>query len=126
MKNTLLILISTICLCSCSRKQVAAVDFVKAGKDISWSSGDGFTYVLHVDKRSGTSLEGVRIVSTRKDGKVSTFTADYGTIVTTHTQDTVGGVLYTNFAKIVLENAHAKSADGAVKEYKEATFFMHP
>ena len=121
------ILLSSLFLFGCSKRPVPAVDLVKAGKDIVWNESDGSTNVLHVDKRDGNSLEGIRVVHTGKDGNVAvTMTADTGKVYASDTKDTIGGVFYTNFAKIALENVHAKSADGTVKEYKDAYFFMHP
>jgi uncharacterized lipoprotein YajG len=121
MKNTLLILLSAFLLFGCSKKNaVPAIDLVKAGKDVAWSDG----YVLHVVRRDGASIEGIRIVHKGQDGQVTTTTADSGTVSSLGAVEK-GGVLYTNFVNIVLENAHAQRADGAVKEYKEVKFFLH-
>jgi hypothetical protein len=126
MKNIFHILLSSLFLFGCSKRAVPAVDLVKAGKDIVWNESDGSTNVLHVDRRNGDSLEGIRVVHTGKDGTVI-MTADSGKIYAYPSgQDRIGGVLYTNFAKIALENVHAKNADGSVNEYKDAYFFMHP
>jgi len=127
MKNVFHILLSSLFLFGCSKRAVPAVDLVKAGKDIVWNESDGSTNVLHVDRRNGDSLEGIRVVHTEKDGNVAVImTADRGKVYATDTKDMIGGVFYTNFAKIALENVTAKSADGTVKEYKDAYFFMHP
>jgi hypothetical protein len=127
MKNIFLILLSSLFLFGCSKRTVPAVDLVKAGKDIVWNESDGSTNVLHVDSRNGDSLEGIRVVHTGKDGSVAVImTADSGKVYAYPTKDKIEGVLYTNFAKIALENVQAKYADGTVKEYKDAYFFMHP
>ena len=127
MKKIFHILLSSLFLFGCSKRAVPAVDLVIAGKDVVWNESDGSTNVLHVDRRNGDSLEGIRVVHTGKDGNVEVImTADSGKVYATDTKDTIGGVLHTNFAKIVLENVHAKSADGTAKEYKDAYFFMHP
>jgi hypothetical protein len=124
MKNTLLILLSAFLFFGCSKKHpasaVPAIDLVEAGKDVAWSDG----YMLRVARRDGASLEGIRILHKGQDGQVTTITADKGTVsglgaVEAH------GVLYTNFVNIVLENAHAQRADGSIKEYKTAKFFLH-
>jgi hypothetical protein len=126
MKTLFPILLSSLFLFGCSKKAVPAIDLVKAGRDIAWNESDGSTNVLHVDRRTGDSLEGIRVVHTGKDGTVI-MTADSGKVYAYPSgRDTIGGLLYTNFAKIALENVHAKKADGTVNEYKDAYFFMHP
>lgn len=53
-----------------------AIDLVKAGKDVAFPEG----YILHVAKREGNSLEGIRIRVTSPDGQTKEITADQGTI----------------------------------------------
>jgi PBP1b-binding outer membrane lipoprotein LpoB len=150
MKNTLVILLSAFLLFGCSNKHaddgdrqpetrqslqqstqgprvqdqapsaVPAIDLVKAGEDVAWSDG----YVLHVARRDGASLGGIRITCKGKDGQVTTTTADKGTVSNSGAAES-HGVLYTNFVRITLENAHAQGADGTVKGYKQARFFLH-
>ncbi len=73
MKLARTILASGLLLCSCSP---SAMDFVQAGKDTEWPSG----YVVHVEKRHGNSLEGIRIRLTSADGEARTFSARRGTV----------------------------------------------
>ena len=81
MKTTLTILISGLLLCSCAHRQAAsahrAIDSIQAGKDVVWNNG----LVLHVAKRDGDSVEGIRIVSKTSDGREWTTTADTGTLL---------------------------------------------
>jgi hypothetical protein len=101
---------------------IPAIDLVKAGQDVAWSGG----YVLHVASRDGASLRGIRITYKGKDGQVSTTTADQGTVSCSGAiEDYKTGGYYTNFVRIVLENARAQRADGTVQEYKEARFTLH-
>jgi hypothetical protein len=80
MKYTLVILLSVVILSGCSKKQAPparpAIDLVEAGKDIPWRDG----YVLHVQKRDGTSLEGITISGMRVGGHNQTMMADTGTV----------------------------------------------
>ena len=80
MKNIFLILLSTLVLCSCSKKQPAstgpAIELVQAGKDTTWRDG----YVLHVSKRDGTSVQGVSISKQLPTGQTTTISADTATL----------------------------------------------
>ena len=72
------IFILALLFCGCSRKHTAYVDQsvdIVAGKDIVVRD-----YVISVKKRQGSSIEGVRIVRSEPDGKVTTITADTGTL----------------------------------------------
>jgi hypothetical protein len=79
MKIYLAILLFSLLLCGCSQAQQTpsstSFDRIQAGKDVSFG-GD----TLRVDKRAGTSVEGVRIVSKDADGQVTTTTAKTGTL----------------------------------------------
>ena len=79
MKPTVTILLMSVLLCSCSRERAAssnsALDRVQPGRDITFGH-----YVLHVEKRDGNSLEGVRIVSRESDGQMAAMTAKRGTL----------------------------------------------
>ena len=78
-----------------------------AGTDVAWSDG----YVLHVTKRDGTALEGIRVVHTDASGQVTTITADKGTVALGSTTTTTGGVVTsTNGAMILLQDAHWQNA----------------
>jgi hypothetical protein len=91
MKNTLVILLSVLILCGCSKKQAAterpAIDLVEAGKDITWQGGK----VLHITKRDGSSLEG--IVISGVGGRNQTMIADTGTIAPGITTNGTGSVI---------------------------------
>lgn len=80
MKAIFIIAASALLLCGCSRKHgvssPSAIDRVQAGKDIKWSRG----FVLHIDKRSGSFLEGVHIRATDSHGQTSTLIAGTGCI----------------------------------------------
>jgi len=80
MKSTLTIILSGLLLCGCSQKQTsaagAAIDLVQAGKDTTWRE----PYILHITKRDGASLEGIKITSTTTDGVKTTITAATGTL----------------------------------------------
>ncbi len=76
MKLARSILLWGLLLCSCSPGVPSAIDLVQAGKDTEWRSG----YVVHVDKRQGNSLEGIRIRFRSADGETRTFTAHTGTV----------------------------------------------
>jgi hypothetical protein len=70
-----------VALAGCSGHSQAAstrpaIDLVQAGKDIEFDGG----YLLHVTKREGSSLEGIRILVTALDGQVTEITAETGTI----------------------------------------------
>jgi hypothetical protein len=68
-------------LCGCSHKQTAsdrpAIDQVVAGKNMEW----GRDVVLHVEKRAGTNVEGVRLILPRADGQKGVITAETGTLI---------------------------------------------
>src|SRR3569832_1974506 len=73
------LILAGVYLCGCSRgrdtSSQSLLDRVQPSRDVSFGH-----YVLHVDKRDGTSLEGVRIVSTEPDGQITTITASIGTL----------------------------------------------
>ncbi len=79
MKSTLTTLLLSLSLLGCSEKHTAltgsAIDRIQPGKDISFGS-----YVLHVEKREGASVQGVRITSREPDGQTATVTAERGTL----------------------------------------------
>jgi hypothetical protein len=111
MKHTLLIILSGLLLCACSKMPASsthpASDRIVAGTDVAWSDG----YVLHVTKRDGTALEGIRVVHTDASGQVTTITADKGTVALGSTTTTTGGVVTsTNGAMILLQDAHWQNA----------------
>jgi len=79
MKTFIATFLIGLCLFGCSRghdsRSQSPLDRVQPGRDVSFGH-----YVLHVEKREGSSLEGVRIVSTEPDGLTATITADKGTL----------------------------------------------
>jgi hypothetical protein len=80
MKTTSTILLASLLLCSCSQKQSASQkDFILTGKDLTLNSG---LCVLHVDKRDGDLVSGVRCVIDPGKKTESVLTADTGTLTT--------------------------------------------
>lgn len=81
MKNMLTLLLSGLLLSGCSQKHAASgdstLDLVQAGTDLILNDGH---YVLHVTKRDGSSIQGVKIVAKAPDGLETTITADKGTV----------------------------------------------
>ena len=69
-------LISAFLVFGCSQ-QNAALNAVVAGTNVVCDDGH---FVVFVAKRDGNSLEGVKITVTAPDGKVTTLTADKGTL----------------------------------------------
>ena len=69
----------SLLLCGCSQKQHTSVsstfDGIPVGTDIHCGN-----YVLHFDRRIGSSLEGIRIVERKPDGQTVTITADKGSL----------------------------------------------
>jgi len=51
-----------------------AIDLIQVGKDTTWTNG----YVLHIDKRDGSLIEGVRLVSKTPNGQEEIWTASRG------------------------------------------------
>jgi hypothetical protein len=104
MKYTFIILLFGAIICGCSKKQATtalpAADLIVAGKDIPWHGGE----VLHVTKRDGDLIEGIRLVTSTG----ATITADKGTIK----RGLVGPpmpshmLISTNIVTLVLEDAH--------------------
>ena len=78
MKYTHLILLSSLLVFGCSKKQEtptsSAKDVIQTGTDTVW--GDS---VLHVTKRDGNSLEGVSVTTKSSTGKIQTISADTAT-----------------------------------------------
>ena len=106
MKTTLTILISGLLLCGCAQRQATsahrAIDSIQAGKDVVWNNG----LVLHVTKRDGDSVQGIRIVSRTSDGQETTTTADTGTL----SPGSVENPADIHSVRITLGNAQSQSA----------------
>jgi hypothetical protein len=108
MKTTLIVLCSGLLLSGCSQKQATstrpAIDLVEAGQDSTWDNGA----VLHVVKRDGRSLQGVRFVQKGLDGIETTVTADTGTISSGSIQNPAD----SNCVTITLYKGQSQSAKG--------------
>ena len=52
----------------------SAIDLIQVGKDTTWTNG----YLLHIEKRDGPQIEGVRLVRKTKDGQDETVISDWG------------------------------------------------
>ncbi|HEX9047129.1 MAG TPA: hypothetical protein VF988_08880 [Verrucomicrobiae bacterium] len=103
MKITLSVLLSGLLLCGCSQnsqKQPSssgpAIDLIQASNDTVWQDGA----VLHVTKRDGSSVEGIRITHNKPDGDKVTITADTGTLSPGSTE----GAADVNSVKLTLHN----------------------
>jgi hypothetical protein len=124
MNNTLLILLSGLLLYGCSQKHApparSASELVEAGKDIAWSDG----YVLHVTRREGLTLGGIRIVKTETNGRVFTITADRGTLDSQPRTQRKGGVILSTI--ILTITLHDVQVQGVTSPpIKELTLFLH-
>jgi hypothetical protein len=111
MKPILTILLSSLLVCGCSKKHAptaqSAIALVEAGKDVTLGG-----LVLHVAKRDGSSIEGIRIVRKEAAGKETTILADTGTLSQGSDQSTV---------RIVLNNVRreTKSQSGTTTKTSE-------
>ena len=121
MKNTLTIILSGLLLCGCSQKQASsarpAIDLVEAGKFITWHDGN----VLYVQKRDGTSLEGIKIITKGADGLVTaTTTAATGTL----SPGSVENAADDSAVRITLHDAQSQSATKS-STMKELMLVLH-
>jgi hypothetical protein len=124
MKNILLILLSGLVLCGCSKKHTVssrpARELIEAGKDVAWSDG----YILHVAQRDGDSLQGIHVVHKDASGQVATITADKATIQPGSDTMTKDGVLVTtNAVTIILQDAQFQGV--TTQAIKELTLILH-
>src|SRR5262249_54941008 len=75
------ILLLSVVLYGCSQSRDTALrialDRLEEGRDISFGHG---RCVLHVEKRVGSSLQGVRVVSKESDGQTVRATAESATL----------------------------------------------
>src|SRR5215471_7127889 len=81
MKHKIVILISGLLFSGCSDQHggsTSAIDRIRAGADTTWNAG---TYILHVEKREGDSVTGVRITSTSQNGQKATTSAETGKLL---------------------------------------------
>ncbi len=106
MKLARTILMFGLLLCSCSPSAPSAIDLVQAGKDTEWPNG----YVVHIDKRQGNSLEGIRIRFTSADGETRTFTAHSGTVASGWHRDAADKQVVT----LTLDSPTIQSATGTI------------
>ena len=99
MKIALKILLLSVFLCGCSQghntSPNSTLDWLQAGKDISLGN-----YVLHVQKREGSALEGIRMEKREADGQVTKITAERGKLLQGSDP---------SFFRIVLYDAHAEA-----------------
>src|SRR5258708_16919403 len=99
MKTLIATVLVVLCLCGCSRGHdtwsQSPLDRVQPGRDVSFGH-----YVVHVEKREGSSLEGIRIVSAEPSGLTATVTASKGTL-------SLGAD--RSFITIVLHDAHTET-----------------
>jgi hypothetical protein len=126
MKNIFILLLSCLFVCSCSPRR--ASDLVVAGKDIKWIDNYGYTAVtnvMHIAKRDGLSIEGVRLVTTDGTGAIKTNTADRGTLNTNFVSTVCGSTDYTNAVLITLEDAQWQSTT-TNQTIKNFSFYYHP
>ena len=125
MKYALIILLSGIFLCGCSKR---ASDLLVAGKDIKWTDDYGYTAVtnvIHITKRDGRSIQGIRVVMTDGTGAITTITADRGSLETNIVSAVLGRTDYTNVVGVTLEDAQCQYATTNLfaKHYE---LFFHP
>jgi hypothetical protein len=81
MKNTLIIFISGLLLCGCSQKRVTpAIDLIQVGTYTTWNHAAEGEAVLHVLKRTNSSIEGIRLVIKPSGQPETIITADTGTL----------------------------------------------
>jgi len=66
------------------------IDLVEAGKDLAWGNG----WIMHVAKREGSSLEGIRIVIKAPDGQEKTLVAETGMVSKGPDDNSVKLILY--------------------------------
>jgi tRNA A-37 threonylcarbamoyl transferase component Bud32 len=98
-----------------------ASDLVVAGEDVSWSDG----YVLHVAKRDGSSLKGIRVVHKDASGQLTTITAGKGTLTLGSVTTTTDGVVTsTNDVMIDLQDAYFQNAT-TNQVIKELSIVLH-
>jgi hypothetical protein len=124
MKYTLVIFSLAIFAFGCSPPQPS--DFVVAGKDVTWSDGGGnVTHVMHITKRDGLTLEGIRKVDTYRTGEIKTTTADRGRIDTNMAMIVTDGVTNMNTVSIFLEKAQVQDTK-TNRIFERLGFVFHP
>ena len=99
-----------------------------AGKDIKWIDDYGYTAitnVIHIAKRDGLSIEGIRLVTTDGTGAITKITADRGSLDTNIFSAVLGRTDYTNVVSVTLEDVQLQDAktNMTIKSY---SFFFHP
>ena len=123
MKYLFIVLLVGAIVCGCSKKQTPtarpAADLIIAGRDVGWHDGS----VLHVTKRDGDSIEGIRLVTSTG----ATITADKGTIKRGQGQ-LVGrdhAIISTNFVTLTFEEAHVQN-DTTNEAIKSLKLLLYP
>src|SRR5215469_3301038 len=113
MKMTLTILLLGLFFCDCSKSlavespavalnQGGTNTLIQPGTDVRLK-GYGMSYIIHVAKRNGSSIQGIRLVS-KKEGEEITYTADTGTVSESSDGNSVTITLFN--AKFQGENMH--------------------
>lgn len=77
MKNPLLILLLVLAFCGCAEKSVDSL--IQPGTGAHLKLG-GRSCTLHVDKRDGNVIRGIRLAIQESDGKKTTIVASTGTV----------------------------------------------
>jgi hypothetical protein len=79
-----------------------------AGKDVTWSDREyncEYTHVMHINKRDGTSLQGIRVTDKDPYGNVTTITADNGWLDTNFVSTMCYGSELTNVVMVDMHDA---------------------
>ncbi len=138
MKTILTFLFLGAVLCGCSRESATpapalsqpARDLIVAGKDLKWN-GDVGSYILHVEKRDGDSLEGITAThidppgkQTMKDVAIIAARATIRPGSTTMRQDSV--LVSTNVVTLLLQDVQLMKRNGTTQFLKEFSLPLYP
>lgn len=91
MKHVLLILLLSLAFCGCSKKPVDSLIQPGAGVHLKLS---GRSCTLHVSKRDGSLIQGIRLVTQEPDGTKTVMVAGSGTVATA--SDHVSIIIFLN------------------------------
>lgn len=89
MKNLLLILPFVLAFCGCAEK--SADSLIQPGTEAHLQLG-GRNCTLHIDKRDGTAIQGIRLAIQEPDGKETIIVARTGTV--TDASDHVSAIIF--------------------------------
>ena len=119
MKVTMVILSAGLVLCGCVPDQTsskpAAFDRVAAGGDTAWHDG----VVLHIAKRNGAALEGIRINWTTNDGHKTVLVANSGTVA----PGSLTNAADVNAVRLILNHVHIDSDNGTNRAVISMAFY---